>query len=49
MTFNHYLSKWAIPPHLPESKEQNLIVIEAFLRSCERYARGGYDVSVDGL
>ena len=28
--FYHYLSKGAIPPHLPESNEQNLIVIEAF-------------------
>ena len=29
--FYHYLSKGAILPHLPESNEQNLIVIEAFL------------------
>ena len=29
--FYHYLSKGAIPPHLPESNEQNKIVIEAFL------------------
>lgn len=28
--FYHYLSKGAIPPHLPESQEQNLVVIEAF-------------------
>lgn len=26
--FYHYLSKGAIPPHLPESNEQNLIVME---------------------
>ena len=29
--FYHYLSKGAIPPHLPESNEQNLVVIEAFI------------------
>ena len=42
--FFHYLSKGAIPPHLPESNEQNLVVIEAFLEAAKRYARGGYDV-----
>ena len=47
--FFHYLSKGAIPPHLPESNEQNLVVIEAFLEAAKRYARGGYDVIVDGL
>ena len=34
--FYHYLSKGAIPPHLPESNEQNLIVIEAFLEGLYR-------------
>ena len=47
--FYHYLSKGAIAPHLPESNEQNLIVIEAFLEAAKRYARGGYDVIVDGI
>ena len=47
--FFHYLSKGAIPPHLPESNEQNLVVIEAFLAAAKRYARGGYDVIVDGI
>ena len=47
--FYHYLRKGAIPPHLPESNEQNLIVIEAFLESAKRFARGGYDVIVDGI
>ena len=47
--FYHCLSKGAIPPHLPESDEQNLIVIEAFLEAAKRYARGGYDVIVDGI
>ena len=34
--FYHYLIKGAIPPHLPESNEQNLIVIEAFLEAALR-------------
>lgn len=47
--FYHYLCKGAIPPYLPESQEQNLVVIEAFLEAAKRYARGGYDVIVDGI
>ena len=47
--FYHYLSKRAIPPHLPEANEQNLIVIEAFLEAAKRFVRGGYDVIVDGI
>lgn len=47
--FYHYLSKGAIPPHLPESDKQNLIVIKAFLEAAKCYVRGGYDVIVDGI
>ena len=47
--FYHYLSKGAVAPHLPASNEQNLIVIEAFLEAAKRFARGGYDVIVDGI
>lgn len=47
--FYHYLSKGAIPPHLPGADEQNRIVIEAFLEAAKRYARGGYEVVVDGV
>lgn len=47
--FYHFLSKGAIAPHLPESNEQNRIVIEAFLEAAKRFARGGYDVIVDGI
>lgn len=47
--FYHFLSKGAIPPHLSESSEQNLIVIEAFLEAAKCYVRGGYDVIVDGI
>lgn len=47
--FYHYLSKGAIPPHLPGSNVQNVIVMEAFLEAAKRYVRGGYDVIVDGI
>ncbi len=47
--FYHYLSKGGIPPHLPGASEQNLVVIEAFLEAAKRYARGKYDVIVDGI
>lgn len=47
--FYHYLSKGAIPPHLPGSANQNLVVIEAFLAAAKRYAQDGYDVIVDGI
>ncbi len=47
--FYHYLRKGAIPPHLPESNEQNIVVIEAFLEAAKRFVRSGYDVIVDGI
>lgn len=47
--FYHYIYKGAIPPFLPESQEQNVIVIEAFLEAAKRFARGGYDVIIDGI
>lgn len=47
--FYHFLCKGAIPPHLPGSQEQNEVVTEAFLAAAKRYARGGYDVIVDGI
>lgn len=47
--FYHYLSKGGIPPYLPEADAQNLIVIEALLEAAKRFARGGYEVIVDGI
>lgn len=47
--FYQDLCKGAIPPHLPDANEQNLVVIEAFLASALRFVRGGYDVIVDGI
>ena len=49
MIFTIILVKEQSLPHLPESNEQNLIVIEAFLEAAKRYVRGGYDVIVDGI
>lgn len=47
--FYHYIRKGAIAPFLPDSQEQNLIVIEAFLEAAKRFARGGFDVIIDGI
>lgn len=47
--FYHDLCKGAVPPHLLEAKEQNFVVIEAFLEAAKRFVRGGYDVIVDGI
>ena len=47
--FYRYLSKGAIPPHLPESHKQNGIVIDAFLQAAKCFASSGYDVIVDGI
>ena len=47
--FYHYLSKGAIPPYLPESNEQNKVVMEAVFSAAESFAHNGYDVIVDGI
>lgn len=47
--FYHYLSKGAVAPHLPASDDQNRVVIEAIRDAACRFARGGYDVIVDGI
>lgn len=47
--FYHSLRRGALPPHLPGSEAQNRTVMEAFLAAAERFARGGYDVIVDGV
>ncbi|WP_438445261.1 AAA family ATPase [Gorillibacterium sp. sgz5001074] len=47
--FYGYIRKGAIPPFLPESQEQNVIVMEAFLEAAKRFARGGFDVIIDGI
>jgi len=47
--FYHFLCKGAICPHLPEADGQNSVVIQAFLETAKCFARGGYDVIVDGI
>ena len=47
--FYHYLSKGEIPPYLPESNEQNKVIIEAVLSAAKSFAHNGYDVIVDGI
>ena len=47
--FYHYLCKGAIPPHLPRSQTQNETVMEALTAAAREYARGGYEVIVDGI
>lgn len=38
-----------IAPYLPESQQQNEVVVDAIVATVERFARGGYDVVVDGI
>jgi len=47
--FYQYIQNGVIPPYLPEAQEQNSIVIEAFLEAAKRFARGGYEVIIDGI
>jgi chloramphenicol 3-O-phosphotransferase len=47
--FYDALCKGFLPPYLPGSQDQNQVVIEAFREAAKRFARGGYDVVVDGV
>ncbi|WP_405060610.1 AAA family ATPase [Kribbella sp. NBC_01505] len=38
-----------IPPYLLESESQNDVVVDAYVAAAATYARGGYDVVVDGV
>jgi predicted kinase len=38
-----------VPPYLPGSEQQNTVVVAAFVAAVVAYARGGYDVVVDGV
>ncbi len=38
-----------VPPFLPQAARQNEVVIGAIVDSMLRYAKGGYDVIVDGI
>lgn len=41
--------KGFVAPWLGEAESQNCVVIDAISASAERYARGGYEVVVDGI
>ncbi|WP_350274553.1 AAA family ATPase [Kribbella sp. HUAS MG21] len=38
-----------IPPYLPESQRQNVVVVDAIVAAVAVYVDGGYDVVVDGV
>jgi cytidylate kinase len=38
-----------IPPYLPEAQRQNEVVVDAIVATVTTFARGGYDVVVDGI
>lgn len=38
-----------IPPYLPESQRQNVVVVDAIVAAVAVFADGGYDVVVDGV
>ncbi|HEY3555888.1 MAG TPA: AAA family ATPase [Kribbella sp.] len=38
-----------VPPYLPESQRQNVVVVDAIVAAVAVYAEGGYDVVVDGI
>ena len=47
--FFAFLARGAIPPWLPESNEQNEIVMRAAASAAGRYAAGGYMTLYDGV
>lgn len=47
--FWDYIRSGGIPPHLPESKQQNELVMQVLAQAAIGYARGGYHVVVDGI
>lgn len=47
--FYAYIKKGFVPPWLPEAQAQNILVMEALAGAAATYARGGYEVFVDGI
>jgi predicted kinase len=47
--FYVYIRKGFVAPWLPESQAQNIVVMEALAGSAATFARGGYEVIVDGI
>ncbi|MEV5962132.1 AAA family ATPase [Kribbella sp. NPDC051952] len=38
-----------VPPYLPGAEQQNVVVVDAIVAAVDVWARGGYDVVVDGI
>jgi predicted kinase len=47
--FWHFIRSGAIAPYLPQSHEQNRVVMEVIAQAAYGYAAGGYLVLVDGI
>ena len=47
--FYAYVRKGFVPPWKPEAQAQNVTIMEALAASAAIYARGGYEVAVDGI
>jgi predicted kinase len=47
--FYVYIRKGFVAPWLPESQAQNIVVMEALAGAAATFARGGYEVIVDGI
>ena len=47
--FWDYIRSGRVPPHLPESKAQNELVMRVLAETATGYANGGYHVVVDGI
>jgi predicted kinase len=44
-----YIKKGFVPPWMAEARTQNIVVMEALAGSAATFARGGYEVIVDGI
>jgi predicted kinase len=47
--FYTYIRKGFVLPWLPDSRDQNTVVMNALAASAATYARGGFEVVVDGI
>jgi predicted kinase len=47
--FYGYIRKGFVAPWLPASQDQNILVMQALAGAAATYARGGYEVFVDGI
>jgi chloramphenicol 3-O-phosphotransferase len=43
------IRKGFVPPYLPEAATQNAVVLDVIVEAMLGYAKGGYDVIVDGI